>query len=145
MKKYTFYLIWIISFFLGRLTASIYSVNSTKSVNINETKETTHDHSSYDKKVVIREKHDHLGNHTKITTFDLHSNSDIHTSMENAGRVEEDKKVITKHRPGTVNVSALITSSTKGVSVTKELIGPVTVGAFALSDGTLGASLGLNF
>lgn len=32
-----------------------------------------------------------------------------------------------------------------GVSVTRELIGPVTIGVFGLTNGTVGLSLGLNF
>lgn len=146
MNKYWWYVIWVISFFIGRLTVSMYSATSTKSINLVEQKEVVNDSSSTNQKIIIREKSDSLGNTTKITTFDLHSNSDINTASHNKGRIQEDKEGINNRKKhGTVNVSALISNSGKGVSVTKELIGPITVGAFALSDGTFGASLGLNF
>lgn len=53
----------------------------------------------------------------------------------------------------TINVSALVandfsTGSLKplyGISVSKELLGPITVGAFGLTNGTIGLSLGINF
>ena len=52
-----------------------------------------------------------------------------------------------------VNVSILVGSNTSnllqppnyGASVTAEVLGPVTVGVFGLNNGTLGASLGLDF
>lgn len=56
-------------------------------------------------------------------------------------------------KKSTLNVSALFGVDTRssapvvsyGVSVSKEFIGPVTVGLFGLNNGTVGVSLGLNF
>lgn len=51
-----------------------------------------------------------------------------------------------------LNVSALIANDfsrgifvpTYGISVNKEILGPITVGAFGLTNGVVGASIGLN-
>ena len=53
----------------------------------------------------------------------------------------------------TLNVSALVGNDFSkgigfpayGVSVTKQILGPVTVGAFGLTTGVVGISIGLNF
>lgn len=144
MNKYGWYAIWIISFFIGRLTSSFYSVSHLQSTKIVDHKEITNADSKLNQKIIIREKTDSAGNHVKVTKIDIHSGKNFTSRMESQNRIEEDKTTLHKKRPGTVNISALITSTAKGVSVTKELIGPITVGAFALSDGTIGASLGLN-
>lgn len=52
-----------------------------------------------------------------------------------------------------INVSALVANDFSrggilplyGASVSKEFIGPVTLGAFGLTNGTIGLSIGLNF
>lgn len=61
-------------------------------------------------------------------------------------------KTVTKPGPK-VNVSALagvdttssILKPVYGISVSKEFIGPITVGAYGLTNGTVGLSLGVNF
>jgi hypothetical protein len=53
----------------------------------------------------------------------------------------------------TLNISALVANDfsrgvlvpTYGVSVSKQLLGPVTVGGFGLTNGTIGISIGINF
>lgn len=52
----------------------------------------------------------------------------------------------------TLNLSVLVGTSTSnfgqpmyGLSVNKEVLGPITVGAYGLNNGTFGVSLGLNF
>lgn len=61
-------------------------------------------------------------------------------------------QTVTPQKTGTVNISALAGLSfdgtfkpAYGASVSKELIGPLIVGAFGLTNGTIGLSLGLNF
>lgn len=64
----------------------------------------------------------------------------------------KDLQTIVSANRSTLNVSALVANEftdglkpTYGVSVTKQVIGPVTVGAFLLTNSTVGLSLGLNF
>lgn len=66
--------------------------------------------------------------------------------------IKDDKSsVTTPVKRNTLNVSALASVDIKnfvpvyGLSITKEVLGPVTVGAFGLTSGVVGVSLGLNF
>lgn len=75
------------------------------------------------------------------------------TTIDRTQRTETSKNSTVVAKRSTINVSALVandfsTGSLKplyGVSVSKEVIGQITVGAFGLTNGTLGLSLGLNF
>lgn len=76
------------------------------------------------------------------TNTDSNSNSSTKTSTETSKTYASDK----------VSVRALvarnmdhISEELYGVGVDKKLIGPFTVGAFGLTDKTLGLSLGMNF
>lgn len=58
---------------------------------------------------------------------------------------------VTPPRISTLNVSALAGISigqgipVYGVSITKQILGPLTVGGYGLNNGTIGVSLGINF
>lgn len=75
------------------------------------------------------------------------------TTIDHTQRVETAAKQVTQVKTPVINVSALVSvnfngnllSPVYGVSVSKEMIGPITVGAFGLTSGVVGASLGLNF
>lgn len=61
-------------------------------------------------------------------------------------------QTITAPKTSLINISALAGLDTGrgfvptyGISASKELIGPVTVGAFGLTNGTIGLSIGVNF
>jgi hypothetical protein len=65
---------------------------------------------------------------------------------------EKDSAVTTPQKHGTLNLSALAgvridnpTIPLYGISVTKEFLGPVTIGLFGMSNGIVGVSIGLNF
>lgn len=68
----------------------------------------------------------------------------------------QDKKSLDISIPpktNTLNISALVANDfsrgllvpTYGASVTKEILGPITIGGFGLTNGTIGVSIGLNF
>lgn len=70
-------------------------------------------------------------------------------------RVDSEKlssvtQTITPPKTGTINVSALAGISlvngqpVYGASASKEFIGPLTIGVFGLTNGVLGASIGVN-
>lgn len=44
-----------------------------------------------------------------------------------------------------IDFSSAVPKPTYGVSINKEFIGPITVGVFGLTNGTIGASIGVNF
>lgn len=79
--------------------------------------------------------------------------SDTKTKIDTA-KSETKTSDIIPLRYGTINVSGLVGNdfSTSwnlkpiyGVSVTKEFLGPITLGGYGLTNGVLGISIGLNF
>lgn len=69
------------------------------------------------------------------------------TSIESSEAVHTEVKPTPK-----TNVSLLVGAETKlpivplyGISVTREVLGPITVGAFGMSNSTVGVSLGVDF
>jgi hypothetical protein len=63
------------------------------------------------------------------------------------------KTVVQTQKQSQLNVSLLVAEDLSqpvlvpryGLSITKQLVGPVTFGLFGLNNGTLGVSIGLNF
>lgn len=74
-------------------------------------------------------------------------------STEKKDTQEDFKQTITPLKQSKVNISILAANDfskvqilpTYGLSVNKEILGPITVGAFGFTNGTIGLSLGLNF
>jgi len=76
------------------------------------------------------------------------------TIVQDKKRVSAEKSVIKASVPkrNTINISALYSVDTTdrfrpayGLSVSKEVLGPITIGIFGLTDGTIGVSIGGNF
>ncbi len=93
----------------------------------------------------------HTVTHTVTTpngTTDTTTVTDDHTK-----KLETDIKTAVVLKGPEWNVSGLVGNDFSqglikpiyGVSVSREILGPVTVGAFGLSNGVLGLSVGLNF
>lgn len=83
----------------------------------------------------------------KVTTI----NEDTTTQTKKNTDTQLDQTV-TAPKKSIINISALAGLDTGrgfiptyGISANKELIGPITVGAFGLTNGTIGLSIGLNF
>ncbi len=76
-------------------------------------------------------------------------------TVDTTTKVQEQKKEVevTPPKQSKINISALVANDFSrggilplyGVSVSKEFLGPVTIGAFGLTNGTIGLSLGINF
>jgi len=84
------------------------------------------------------------GSTKKVTTIDRSSRTDYATKKETETK--------TTNKVQKTNISALVSVNIKernaliyGISVTREILGPVTVGVFGLTNGTVGASIGINF
>jgi hypothetical protein len=63
-----------------------------------------------------------------------------------------DQTVVTQPTSKKLNISALVSPGLEsgirmayGASISKEVLGPITVGAFGLTNGVLGLSIGLDF
>lgn len=75
------------------------------------------------------------------------------TTIDHSQKTETDNKTLVQLKSSTINVSALVGNDFSkrliqpiyGISVSKELLGPITVGLFGLTSGTIGVSVGLNF
>jgi hypothetical protein len=109
---------------------------------------------------------------TKVQSSDLNKNTHTETVITkqkdgsevttirqdtsvNLIKSETDKSktdTVVKSKDSIFNVSALMSIDIKekivplyGLSVSKEILGPITVGVFGLTNGTLGVSIGMNF
>lgn len=75
------------------------------------------------------------------------------TTTDHTQKIETDNKTSIVLKSSKLNISALIANDfsrgllvpTYGVSIQKEFIGPLTLGAFGLTNGVVGLSVGLNF
>lgn len=134
---------------LAAFAAGRYSVQTPKTVATEDIKkEDQTDKNTHTVTTTTKKVHKDGEEETVITVV-----KDTNLSTKNT--VTDDKRVeVTPAKKNTINVSALIgidigTISKPvpiyGVSVNKELLGPVTGGLFGLTNGTLGVSIGLNF
>lgn len=75
------------------------------------------------------------------------------TTTDHSQRIQQDTKQTLVAKSSTINVSALaandfsrgLISPTYGISISKEIVGPITIGLFGLTNSTVGLSLGINF
>lgn len=84
----------------------------------------------------------------KTTTIVTDENTETKTRKDTSRQTQ----VQVESKKSTINISALAGVNIRepsipvyGISVSKELIGPVTVGAFGFSNGLVGMSVGINF
>lgn len=128
------------AFAAGRYTATVGTSVQTKTV-AQETKDTT---KSVDVKTVTVTTQKPDGEVTWVTT----KVKDVDQTTKDTIKTE----TVTAVKKETLNVSVLAAvqpnhnlSPIYGLSVSKELLGPVTLGIFGLTTGVVGASIGLNF
>lgn len=128
---------------IGGFAAGWYSKPETKTVDDTKTEEKDKTKTEDHKKTTIVKDKD--GNETTTIIDDS-------TTTSNHSKDSESKKETTVTSHSKINVSALAAIDTKsqpiplyGISINKELIGPITVGAFGLTSGVVGISIGINF
>lgn len=85
----------------------------------------------------------------EITKIVEDTNTSTKKSTDTVANIDTS---VTAQKKGTINISGLAGTGifsgltpVYGVSASKEFIGPITVGAFGLTNGILGVSIGLNF
>ncbi len=91
-------------------------------------------------------------NHTTTTIVTVKKPDGTTTTTEKIDSKTKTNTVVVPPRPK-LNVSVLVANDFSknsvqplyGVSISKEVLGPVTAGAFALTNGTIGVSIGVNF
>ncbi len=130
------------AFATGRYSVQAPAVKTQETVKSNENIKTDKD---IHKVTVITKKP--TGEEVTTITEDDKAKSD---STSNSTSTLD--QTVTPPKINTLNVSALagigLASSiqpTYGLSISKQLIGPVTTGLFGLTNGTIGVSIGLNF
>lgn len=112
---------------------NVAEVDKTKTTTDTKTNDTDH------KVTVIVQKPD--GNTTTTIVEDRHRTTDSDTTQTS---------VVTIMKKAKINVSVLAATEHfikpyYGISINKEVLGPITVGVFGLTNGTLGLSIGFNF
>lgn len=137
---------------LTAFAAGRYSVKApTTKTQISQTQDTktTEDKNTH-KKITIIDTKQADGADTKTTVIDEVSNDDTTQNQDTKTQVTQ---TVTPPKTNTINISILgandfgkgLLAPTYGLSVTKEVLGPITVGAFGLMNGTVGVSVGLDF
>lgn len=132
---------------IGRFSVQKPSVKETETIKTNT--EQQKDKDTHTKTVVntVKKPNGEVDT-TQTTTTDIVSKTD--TQQQSDMKLQE---TITPPKTNTLNISALIgndfskglISPTYGASVTKQMLGPITIGGFGFTNGLLGLSIGLNF
>lgn len=129
----------IVAFALGRLSAPDVSTTSSQTTN-------TEKHQDKDVHEVVEETHLPDGTVKVKKTIDSSTKTDVEKSS-----TKQTEKIVAP-TGSKVNVSGIIANDgfrsltpIYGVSVSKEIIGPITAGVFGLTNGIIGASVGINF
>jgi hypothetical protein len=124
-----------------------YSVRSSTVKQVVTEKETTNVDAKKDmhKKIVI------VKQPTGVTTTTITEETATDTKTLTNDQLQA-VTTVTPPKVGTLNVSALAGLDAEhsfkpayGISVTKQVLGPLSVGAFGLTNGVMGVSLGISF
>lgn len=132
---------------VGRYTVSSPEVITTKDITQDKSKQEDKDIHTHEV-VTSTKKVDGTTTTTKVIDTDTISSKA--TQSETTAKIMQD---IIPPKTGTTNVSALLSnnfsnglwSPAYGVSVTHEVLGPLSVGAFGLTSGIVGVSVGITF
>lgn len=132
----------VTAFALGRSSVHQPEVKSSQQ---DTKKEVTDENKDTVKKTTIVKNKD--GSET--TVIDEHTTDKSHDAMTDNSK---SSSAVIPQKVGMLNVSALVSIDTQnrwthsyGASVSKQVLGPISVGLFGLTNGTVGASIGLSF
>lgn len=135
---------------IGRYTLPAKIVETTKVVEV-EKKDTKSQQQDNSTTTITQEKHPD-GSVTTVTKIQKNVDTKTDTKLSDNKDSESSKETTYNTRNWGLNViasthplSSLHPTVTYGGSVTYRLLGPITVGAMFLTDGTVGASLGISF
>lgn len=137
----------ITAFAFGRFSVQKPTVKTQMTQQTNQKKDQKSD---THKQIVIVDQKQSNGAETKTTTINEVKDSDTTTNTQSQTQI---KQTVTPPKTQTLNISVLgtedfskgLNAPTYGISVNKEVLGPVTVGAFGLMSGVVGVSIGLDF
>lgn len=136
------------SFATGRWLAPTKVVTEIKTVEVEKKVDTTTTQKDEHKTTVVTEKPD--GTKQTVITDDTHTGTKskdttvVTDTSDTTKTVTRDSARVTVSALGAINIHD-ISTPVFGVSITKPILGPLTVGVFGLSSGVAGASIGLTF
>lgn len=136
-----------VAFATGRYSVSNPTIKTTEDI-----KSDTHEKQAEDthtKTTIVTTK---APDGTVQQTETIDNSTSTHTT-ENTDTTAQIQQTVTPQKTGTLNLSVIVANDFSkggllpvyGASITKEVLGPVTIGAWGLTSGVLGVSLGLNF
>ena len=132
-------IVMITSFSIGRFTG-----NKAEITTRTQESDTVKQNDNKDTKTTKVEVDKPDGTKTVTTTTEIVEHK---TTVSN--EIIKSSTDVIPPKANTLNVSALVGMDKLiplyGISVTKQLVGPITVGGFGLTNGTLGVSIGVNF
>lgn len=143
INQYKCYIIGAIVILAGTFAAGRYSVTTTPATKVDTSLQTQQqvDKNTHTVTVEVKEP---SGEVKRTTTTDT-------TTVATKETESKIKTEVVPPKRSTLNVSLLggyyfpDFLPVYGISISKEVLGPVTVGAFGLSNGTIGVSVGLDF
>lgn len=138
----------ILSFAFGRYSAPEKIKIETKTVTVEIEKVKTDENTDNSKTVteIIRPDHTII----KRTRYDKKTDKTTQTITEDRKEVQESKEItkgskVTIAALGSLNLTHLTSGITYGASISKAILGPITLGLWGLTDSTIGVSCGLEF
>jgi len=140
------------AFAVGRYTVPEVIKTVTKTVEVEKKTEDKKTDSQDHKKVTIVDTVKPDGTKTRITTItDDRDTKTVDNSTDNTTKSETQSKEVSRgSQPLTVSLLASENISAPGVpvyglAITRPVLGPITLGAFAFTNSTVGLSIGLTF
>lgn len=139
-------LVVAVSFAIGRYTAPSSSVKTVTDTKTTDDKKTDKDTHTTTTTTTTKKPNGEVDTKT-VTNTDVVSHTD-----DNKNTVEHQTQTVTPVKKNTLNVNILagveflhLPTPVYGVSVTDNVLGPISVGVWGLNNGTAGVSLGLSF
>lgn len=127
----------IIAFAWGRYSAPTKVETKTITVEVEKTK-------VVEKKVIV-EKVNPDGSKTTVTTVDTNTETQTDTNTNSTTVKENKKSTLNVYAMGGLDVTNPANGFIVGAHVSKQLLGPVSIGLFGFTNKTAGVSVGFSF
>lgn len=139
------------AFAVGRYTVPTKVVTETKVVEVEKKTVEEDKNQNKQKRTTITVQKKPSGEETTTTTIDESVNTDRQTKVVATDKTASDTKKEVVSQAGGTTISAMAgldlrnASTIYGAHVNTQIIGPINAGAFGLSNGSCGLTLGLRF
>jgi hypothetical protein len=140
-------IVLVVTFAAGRWSVGQKTVKTTEQITATDNKQ---ENKNTHTKTTITETKQPSGADTTVTVIDQVANDTMTQKDISNTNIQQ---IVTSAKKSALNISVLgaedfshgLTQPTYGLSVTKEILPPVTVGAFGLMNGVIGVSIGIDF